>query len=68
MANDIPDMPIYWDGLDTYRSDVPLVIVGLLQYENKMTVVNFAIKRHTSSEELIVKNKEHLVFVTPLRR
>lgn len=44
------------------------MIMGLLQYENKMSVVNFAIKRHATAEDLIVPNKQELVFVTPLRR
>ena len=44
--------------------------MGLLQYENKLSVLNFAIQRHQNqdTEDLVVKSKERLVFVTPLRR
>jgi pre-rRNA-processing protein TSR1 len=61
----IRDVPLTYT--ETRRSDVPLVVVGLLQYEGKMSIVNYALKRHAASEDLVVNNKEELVYVTPIR-
>ena len=44
----------------------PLVVFSLLQHEQKLSVCNFYLKRHPTSDE-VVKSKDELVFWTPLR-
>eukprot|EP00123_Amoebidium_parasiticum_P013947 comp22240_c0_seq1/m.32807 comp22240_c0_seq1/g.32807 ORF comp22240_c0_seq1/g.32807 comp22240_c0_seq1/m.32807 type:complete len:819 (-) comp22240_c0_seq1:143-2599(-) len=53
--------------MELVRKTSPLVLAGLLRHENKMSVLNMAIRRHQANEEPI-RSKEQLVFVTPMRR
>ncbi|XP_006823486.1 pre-rRNA-processing protein TSR1 homolog [Saccoglossus kowalevskii] len=53
--------------IDNYESNNPLVIFGLLQHEQKMSVVHFAIKKHPSFTKPI-KSKELLLFQVGCRR
>ena len=54
---------------DAYRAVInrPLVVFGLLPHENKMSVLNIALKRTPGSKEPI-KSKERLVFQCGARR
>ena len=51
---------------NSLRRDTPLVVFSLLPHEQKLSVCNFYLKRHPTSEE-VVKSKDELVFWTPLR-
>eukprot|EP00002_Diphylleia_rotans_P024982 TRINITY_DN4933_c0_g1_i1.p1 TRINITY_DN4933_c0_g1~~TRINITY_DN4933_c0_g1_i1.p1 ORF type:complete len:737 (+),score=182.10 TRINITY_DN4933_c0_g1_i1:263-2473(+) len=50
-----------------YVPDRPLVVGGLLKYENKMSVINFAIQKYITCEDMI-KTKESLIFHYGFRR
>ncbi|XP_066918428.1 pre-rRNA-processing protein TSR1 homolog [Clytia hemisphaerica] len=55
----VKDVPkVYYENRDT--SD-PLVVFGLIPYEQKMTVMNFVLKRHPSCG-VPIKSKERLIF------
>lgn len=45
----------------------PLIVFGILQYEHKMSVLNFLLKR-TGDSELPIKSKERLIFQCGFRR
>ena len=44
----------------------PLVLLSLLRFENKMSVVNMALTRNPGNET-VLKSKDDIVYVTPLR-
>ena len=47
----------------------PLVMFGLLKYENKMSVMNLVLKRvNQSAYDLPIKSKERLIFHVGARR
>ncbi|XP_041458939.1 pre-rRNA-processing protein TSR1 homolog [Lytechinus variegatus] len=52
---------------DDYDPSHPLVVFGLLQHEQKMSVLHFTLKRHPDFNEPI-KSKERLVFQVGYRR
>jgi pre-rRNA-processing protein TSR1 len=47
--------------------EAPLILGGLLRYENKMSVVNFTVKKHSSYQNPI-QAKEEVIFHTGFRR
>ncbi|XP_077982954.1 pre-rRNA-processing protein TSR1 homolog [Glandiceps talaboti] len=53
--------------MDNYDVKKPLVIFGLLPYEQKMSVIHFALKKHHTCKEPI-KSKETLLFQVGSRR
>lgn len=50
--------------------DAPFIVFGLLRHENKTSVVNYAIKLHSSydADENPIKSKDQLVFFSGARR
>ena len=48
--------------------DKPLLLTGLLQHEQKMSVLNFVIKKHAEYEGLPIGSKERLIFHVGCRR
>ncbi|XP_058803988.1 pre-rRNA-processing protein TSR1 homolog [Phymastichus coffea] len=54
---------------EAYRvvDDQPLLLFGILQYEHKISVLNFLLKRTSNNEEPI-KSKERLIFQCGFRR
>ncbi|KAF4527218.1 hypothetical protein B566_EDAN010563, partial [Ephemera danica] len=46
----------------------PLVVVGLLPHEQKMSVINVVLKRHTSGVQTPIKSKQNLIFHIGFRR
>ncbi|XP_071960832.1 pre-rRNA-processing protein TSR1 homolog [Antedon mediterranea] len=52
--------------IDDYNAEKPLVLFGLLQHEQKMSVLHFALKRQQSYAEPI-KSKDRLIFQTGYR-
>ncbi|XP_033114667.1 pre-rRNA-processing protein TSR1 homolog [Anneissia japonica] len=53
--------------IDNHDEKKPLVLFGLLQHEQKMSVLHFALKRHQGYVEPI-KSKDRLIFQTGYRR
>jgi len=47
---------------------VPLVLFSMLPHEQKMCVLNFAIKRHPDAMDDVIKSKERLIFHVGYRR
>jgi pre-rRNA-processing protein TSR1 len=64
----IKDVPQYQilDKLNDKRS--PLVLFSQLPHENKMTVLNFVVKRHSVGHQDPIKSKERLIFHCGYRR
>ena len=46
----------------------PLVVYGMLPHENKMSVLNFVVKRHTLGHQNPIGSKERLIFHCGYRR
>jgi len=46
----------------------PLVVYGMLPHENKMSVLNFVVKRHTLGHQNPIASKERLIFHCGYRR
>ena len=46
----------------------PLIVYGMLPHENKMSVLNFVIKRHSLGHQDAIKSKEKLIFHCGFRR
>ncbi|XP_035677790.1 pre-rRNA-processing protein TSR1 homolog [Branchiostoma floridae] len=53
--------------IESYSPSHPLVVYGLLQHEQKMSVVHFLVKRHSGNTEPI-KSKERMIFHVGYRR
>ena len=47
---------------------MPLVVYGMLPHENKMSVLNFVVKRHTLGHQNPIGSKERLIFHCGYRR
>jgi pre-rRNA-processing protein TSR1 len=53
--------------MESYEPGRPIIAYGMLPHEQKMSVVNFVIKRHHSNNEPI-KSKERMIFHVGYRR
>ncbi|XP_060084844.1 pre-rRNA-processing protein TSR1 homolog [Ylistrum balloti] len=53
--------------MESYKPGTPLVVFGLLQHEQKMSVCNFVIKR-CGETQFPIKSKERLIFHAGFRR
>ncbi|KAI8504127.1 ribosome biogenesis protein tsr1 [Branchiostoma belcheri] len=53
--------------MENYKPSHPLVVYGLLQHEQKMSVVHFLVKRHSGNTKPI-KSKERMIFHVGYRR
>ncbi len=58
----------YLDGSGGAAKAMPLVVYGMLPHENKMSVLNFVVKRHSLGHDDPIKSKERLVFHCGYRR
>ncbi|KAK2724579.1 pre-rRNA-processing protein TSR1 homolog [Artemia franciscana] len=63
-VKDVPRDLIKPHVYDTY----PLVIVGLLPHEHRMSVLNVVVKRVDSDSDKVIKSKDKLVFQCGFRR
>eukprot|EP01135_Chromosphaera_perkinsii_P008124 Nk52_evm40s1129 gene=Nk52_evmTU40s1129 len=52
---------------EQHDKSAPFIVYGLLQYENKMTILNTVVKKSTFCDETI-KSKEELVFFCGFRK
>ena len=50
------------------KSSSPMAVYGMLPHENKMTVLNFVVKRHSLGHQNAIKSKERLIFHCGYRR
>ena len=53
---------------DWSASSQPLVLFSMLPHEQKMSVLNFAVKRHPDAAGDVIKSKERLIFHVGYRR
>ncbi|XP_074869985.1 pre-rRNA-processing protein TSR1 homolog [Carettochelys insculpta] len=53
--------------MESFRQGLPVVLFSLLPHEQKMSVLNFVVRRHPGNDE-IVKAKEELIFHCGFRR
>ncbi|XP_067422063.1 pre-rRNA-processing protein TSR1 homolog [Emydura macquarii macquarii] len=53
--------------MESFRQGMPLVLFSLLPHEQKMSVLNFVVRRHQGNSET-VKAKEELIFHCGFRR
>lgn len=61
----------YVPSVDPSRPELPalpLVVYGLLPYENKTTVLHFTILRHALSDDAVVRSKDPFVLQAAFRR
>lgn len=58
------------DKFNTRRREEPIVIYGMLEHEQKMSVINMVLKRHPNSplSQVPIKSKEELIFQCGYRR
>lgn len=53
--------------IESYSKDRPFIVFGLLQYEHKMSLLNFAVQRDNAYEEP-VKSKDPMILQVGFRR
>ena len=64
----IRDVPVHLIRPYLEESGRPLVVYGMLPHENKMSVLNFVVKRHSLGHQNPIASKERLIFHCGYRR